>query len=240
MTPLAHRILKELTLPLKRRTFDDKCGLLSRMADVHCFECSDVIEVAKELGDYALRGKMDERMTFLPAPNTWIEFREGNERVGLLLQQGKSQFARVRCALVDQSYDIGMLVMGAIDRPYGLCLNDRRFDAVIYGLLAIINTPRIIGRTTHMPHAGLQKRLATARGFGAGKFPLRAWTEIKLKVGLPKIESADQEIWLNGTRALHFVRAHLRIRLGRLEFVSSHWRGDPALGIKQTRYRLVA
>jgi hypothetical protein len=41
----------------------------------------------------------------------------------------------------------------------------------------------------------------------------------------------------NGSpRALHFVRAHLRLRLGRVELVRPHWRGDAQLGIKRPAY----
>ena len=111
--------------------------------------------------------------------------------------------------------------------------------AWLYGLLAIINTPRVIMRRQHMPHAGLQRALIASRRI-TGKYPLLAWQELQLKVQPPDIDESDHEAHLTGARALHFCRAHLRIRLGRLELVSAHWRGDPALGIKQTRYRVVA
>jgi hypothetical protein len=110
----------------------------------------------------------------------------------------------------------------------------------LVALLAMINTPRVVGRRQHMPHAGLQKALARARQM-VGKSPLRAWSEIVLEVTPPDLHHDEdpRELRLSGAKALHFVRAHLRIRLGHLELVSSHWRGDPALGIKQTRYRVV-
>jgi hypothetical protein len=38
--------------------------------------------------------------------------------------------------------------------------------------------------------------------------------------------------------ALHHVRAHLRMRLGKVEVVRPHWRGDPALGIVISRHRV--
>ncbi|QPF81665.1 hypothetical protein IC762_17725 [Bradyrhizobium genosp. L] len=114
----------------------------------------------------------------------------------------------------------------------------RRLNTLLVPLLAMINTPRIIGRCQHMPHAGLARDLR--KRFGAGRFPLRAWTEIQLKVTPPEQGEGEAEAHLTGARALHFCRAHLRVRLGRLELVSSHWRGDPALGIKQSKYRLVS
>lgn len=110
--------------------------------------------------------------------------------------------------------------------------------ALIYAALAVINSPRIIGRLQHMPNRGLERRLT--RSLGAGKFPLHAWTEITLHVTPPKdmMDDPSIEAHYTGQRALHFCRAHLRVRLGRLEIVRSHWRGDPALGIKQSRYVL--
>jgi hypothetical protein len=108
----------------------------------------------------------------------------------------------------------------------------------IIASLALINTPRIIGRRQHMPHAGMQKKIAAGKKM-VGKFPLKAWTEIKLEVTPPVIDGTPHETRLTGGKALHFCRAHLRIRMGRLERVSAHWRGDPSLGIKQTRYSVI-
>src|SRR5262249_17130991 len=105
--------------------------------------------------------------------------------------------------------------------------------------LAIINTPHIVGRIAHSPHVGLQKGLARAFKI-PGKYPLQAWHEVKLRVAIPPEFSGEKtEAHLTGERALHFCRSYLRIRLGRLELVDSHWRGNPAFGIKQTQYRVV-
>lgn len=113
---------------------------------------------------------------------------------------------------------------------------------LMYAALSVINTPRVIGRRQHMPHAGLQRKLAQARGM-VGKFPLHAWTEIKLEVSPPRLDRSatgdPHEARLTGAKALHFCRCHLRVRLGQLELVSAHWRGDPALGMKQSRYKLL-
>lgn len=108
---------------------------------------------------------------------------------------------------------------------------------VLLGALACINTPRIIGRRTHLPHRGLERELLKRKAV-IGKFPLHAWTEILLDVTPPEEAKGlpDYEARLTGEKALHFVRAHLRIRLGKLEFVSSHWRGSVTNGIKRSRY----
>ena len=209
MTPLAHRITKELTLPLKRRTFDDRAGLLPRMSDVHCFEVSEVRALAEQLaGQFPVYG-VDARSTFLPAPKTWLEWLKPNrERVGLLISEQGDGTAGILIAELchDGSW-------GSYSREFGINLNysptDRRFEGLrrarvdlakmeyseefVLALLAIINTPRIIGRRQHMPHRGLERRLVAARA-AVGKFPLHAWTEIKLEVvGVPK--DATGEPW---------------------------------------------
>ena len=113
------------------------------------------------------------------------------------------------------------------------------FGGEVYSLLACINTPKVIGRRQRMPNAKLESRLMKQAGI-TGKYPLRAWTEIILEVGPPREDkNGIVEGRLTGTRALHFVRRFLRIRNGKLEMVSPHWRGDAAVGIKRSRYKAV-
>ena len=253
MTPLAHKIAKELTLRKRDRTFIDNADILSRFDEVHCFECSAVYGAARELAaDIFRRPCSADRLAFLPAApeRTWIEI---SPQLGFLLEDKGDGWARVTIATDKASLPFGEMALSdrlssaSADDPI-VRVSDRsplsQSETIammyqLYALLAMINTPRLIGRTTHMPHAGLQRALAKARGL-TGKFPLRAWTEIKLQVRPPIEEEGDEAIYLTGARALHFVRAHLRIRLGRLELVSAHWRGDASLGIKRSRYRLAA
>jgi hypothetical protein len=109
----------------------------------------------------------------------------------------------------------------------------------IYAALALINSPRIIGRRQHMPHERVEREKLKALGL-IGKFPLHAWTEIILKVAPPDERTGEpaSEAHLVGEKCLHFVRTFLRVRMGQLEYVESHWRGNPALGMKRSRYRL--
>lgn len=254
MTPLARRITKELTLPLKRRSFDDQAGVLAQMGDVHCFECTEVLALARLLKEKLPKYGIDERSTFLPAPKTWLEWREGQYRSAVLLVQNKT----ATMAAIFQSYEWGD-GFGSISTERDLSFSyvpvseqhpkrkeAREFlaacdesDEEILALLSIINTPRIIGRRQHMPHRGFERDLMRAMK-PVGKFPLHAWTEIKLEVAPPKDMRCDPSIEAHytGKRALHFCRAHLRISFGRLQIVTSHWRGDGSLGIKQSRYKL--
>lgn len=112
-------------------------------------------------------------------------------------------------------------------------------DFVAYGFLSLINSPRIISQRNHFPY-GRAEREALKKMPLVGKFPLRAWTEILLRVALPEDRSGEpsQEQHLTGEKCLHYCRTYLRIRHGMLEYVEGHWRGNPALGIKQSRYRL--
>lgn len=266
MTPLAMAITKQLTLPIKDRTFDDKCGLLDRMSDIHCFEVSEVFEairnVAFSIGNNPEFSKI-KTFAFLPAPRTWIEYKfENGDREGVLLDgfglDGLG--ARTYWACGSKKYNIfcsqstlkTAIILGS-DVPAMFQLDKiavaralpgesearmRGWTWWLYAALAFINTPRIIGRRQHMPHRGLEK--AMINRMGVGKFPLHAWTEIVLQVTPPRDVSGDASIEAHytGQRALHFCRAHLRLRNGQLEHVRAHWRGDPALGIKRSRYRL--
>lgn len=111
--------------------------------------------------------------------------------------------------------------------------------ALLYAMLSVINTPHVVGRRQHMPHRGFEKNLLRSRA-ASGSFPLRAWTEIILECSPPRDLSDCEgfEAHLTGAKCLHFCRAHLRVKFGRVEFVRAHWRGDASLGTKRSRYRI--
>jgi hypothetical protein len=113
-------------------------------------------------------------------------------------------------------------------------------DFVHYGFLSLINSPRIIGQRGHHPHERTARDVLKKLKL-AGKFPPRAWTEIMLKVA-PNPEDrsagAPKETHLTGERCLHYCRTYLRVRHGQLEYIEGHWRGNPHLGVKQSRYKV--
>jgi len=256
MTPLAHQIVKQLTLPVKDRTFVDNCGMLKLMADIHCFECNGIFDMAFELSKEMLRKDSGcKQLGFLPAPKTWIEYTaENGTRIGVLLIDRNDGFADVFWAGGNTNgLFISMEEKGQLRlRPsrfegelfprvmYGVSdVRDLAAAAILYAMLAIINSPRILGRRQFAPHRGLERDLVKQQPV-IGKFPLHAWTEIVLECSPPKDMShlPGYEAHLTGKKCLHFCRAHLRIKNGRVEFVKAHWRGDGALGIKQSRYVL--
>lgn len=268
MTPLAHRIVKELTLPLKDRTFNDAGGLLKKMSDIHCFDMSAVDEVVFDLATQFRNepAKMAGRLAFLPAPKTWIEIADRekcNARTGVLLEEvdhpklgrsavlshaseiefdsspGAMFMPLVGSDLLGKSFGWDPIIESNVRDDADLKRRHQviqNFMYVLYAHLALINTPRIVGRVKHLPHKGLERALIAKHG-SVGHWPLHAWHEIKLSITPPDAQPGEiEEGHLTGKKALHFVRQHLRIRLGKLEMVSSHWRGDAQLGIKRARY----
>lgn len=253
MTPLAHRIVKELLLPPAKRRFADGGDLLSAMRGCHCFDVSAVRPLMDDLltaWDKMTYLQASGGLAFLPAPLSWIEWDTPNYgRMGVLAAEHDRRAALI-FATQSMSMEIGTVpleeaadqfsrITGATDsiithKQAGVLIG------YVYAALAIINTPRIIGRRQHMPHRGLEKALMSQHKL-IGKFPLNAWTEILLEVTPPRDASGEEssEAHLTGKKALHFCRAHLRIQNGKLVAVRSHWRGDPALGMKQSRYKVI-
>jgi len=261
MTPLAHRIVKSLTLPVKDRCKTDFGDLMHKMDDVHCFDVTEVAQLIHDLGENIANGGVDVgAYCFLPAPKTWIEYGTPGGYVGKLLTETDAehfslQTAMTRVRLSDNSekelrgskYFVSEIIQRfksrqSHEKPEAGGrgeLIEIRNCAFEYAALALINTPRLIGRRQHMPHRGLERRLLKQQKL-LGHFPLHAWTEIKLEVTPPEDAggSPSTEAHLTGRKALHFCRAHLRVRDGRVAIVRGHWRGDAALGIKRSRYRL--
>lgn len=263
MTPLAHAIAVDNTLPLAARKYGALAQDIGLFDGLHFFEVSDVLPLLSEIGPKLIRGFShgQQHLAFLPAPRVLIEWRSsvaGAWRDALLIEAPNGEIASLRSVIMldsGQIHTTGTLARFPLnahpdlldcqikvrqDLPDETKSYARGMVANAYTFLAMINTPRVIGRRQHMPHAGLQRKLAASKGV-VGRFPLRAWTEMRLEVRPPRDESgsAPRQGWLTGERCLHFCRAHLRVWGGRLVQVSAHWRGNGALGIKQTRYAVV-
>lgn len=257
--------------------------ILAPFPSVKCFELSLADELITSLAQEAQKkSSLAESVAFLPAPATWLEFR--NTQGGplsieavLLVQKNDTTASCVSVGCYSIGGGIGFTVIPAGDLPLlgaadpdEFALNSAitmeelgnaprtpgtaYFDASkldldaalaleqnraywLYAALAIINSPKIVDRSTRPPSSGLQKRLA--RRFGA-PFQLLPWHEIFLDIRPPTTgEERGEGGRLTGPKALHFCRSFLRIRLGKLERVRAHWRGDPALGLSQASYRVM-
>lgn len=235
MTPLAYAIAKQAMIKPQKRTpvvdADTKQIIAPEtlVSDIHCFECTEVFDLAIDLAESGkLESVLDERI-FVPAPLTWIEHKDENGRHAWLMSDNP-----ITCRFITPAGDrFGVRTLDLSDKSDSTHL----MVGLILAMLAIINAPHIVCRETRHPHRELN-RLWERR---LRKAPLNAWQELKLRVSKP-IEIDDGEphaSHIGGRRALHFCRAHLRIREGHLEFVTSHWRGDPALGTRLTRYSVV-
>ena len=257
MTPLAQHIVRDGLLPPRSRSFVDKCGLLERMVDIHCFELSsEVVDIAVQMSRVDEDGfrAMVEDVSFLPASRTWVEWNDKQHRYGCLYV-GAGRGARVY--LADEQ--------GAGGKPIEIHLADAGGDPWLFGVpnafladekdgglvrlfltqlhahLALINAERVTGRVKHDPHRGLQRELLRRRG-NSGKYPLHAWHTVTLKVPPILQDMSDEppgQAGFTGSRVYHFVRAHNRWTGGRRIKVAEHWRGDPSMGVKRTRYALV-
>lgn len=266
MTPLAAFLAKQIAARPKHRKWiwaepANVAHLRQSMEDIHCFELTAALPMLADLAAmFKLNGPessevLFETYSFLPAPKTWIEWKHGSgNRIAVLFEQRDNSIAVGTFFCEKMAENLGTISTKSGDYyDYGgerhmptflTELGGQQTCAAIlsaaHSMLLLINSPRIIGRRQHMPNAGLERRLT--RSLAGGSFPLHAWTEILLKVSKPpEIDDGEpHEAHLTGRRALHFVRKHIRIRRGQLEYVSAHWRGDPSIGIKQSRYVVTA
>lgn len=265
MTPLATRIARELAKPVYSRRIEG-CGansLVQHFNGIHCFEVSEVIKTARDLHFKQLEDPLPKERLFYPAPKTWIEWRDTWTINAFLLFQPEPPRAPV---ILHASSDLGCKDFYVVKtstnalghwphrtHTYESADAELRWNArwqwmieissrePIAALLALINTPQIVGRRQHMPSRAQEYEVMKRRGSGV-QFPLRAWTEIRLEITPPRDAMLDEphEAHLTGAKARHFVRQHLRIQHGKLVTVKAHWRGDAALGIKQSRYTVTA
>lgn len=236
---LAHKIARELALPAAERRFAPNIWA-STFRDIHCFELSQVREQAHALArSMKEKGAVPERLMFLPAPCTWIEWAEPERGRLALLLADQADGTVLICPFEDG------IKLGSANPSRGtfgaawqhLPKSLPRVEWIAGAFLALINSPRLVGGVVHAPHAGLQRELVRKQKL-VGKFPLHAWTEITLRTGAAKA-GTDRETRLTGQTPLHFCRAHLQRYAGEWRLVASYWRGNPALGMKRTRYRVI-
>lgn len=278
MTPLAYDLLKDLTTPgafragaskiLDETNFiADRKSFWSAVIDAHFFDLSAVEPLVQDVSTkmreaFDSKSLFSDRLAFLPAPVTWLEFYFNGGRETLVLAPATNEpgaaamleiakhdsggfWMMMRAGgipLVGSNRVPGRHTQGINEQWQRYELDTPRSDPIAFralAALALINTPRIIGRRQHMPHERVERDKLKALKL-VGKFPLHAWTEIILKVAPPDVRTGEPatEGHLTGEKCLHFVRTFLRVRLGQLEYVESHWRGNPALGMKRSRYRL--
>jgi hypothetical protein len=240
------------------QTADD---LREMLAGIHCFEITAAVPLCDEL---TKMGQVQGAETvsdllrtglFLPAPKTWIEHLHKGARVAYLAEEHPGT-PWIQVTMFSEN--LPPVTLGALTAGNGVAAPGTRVrpgprflkiqlppeaTAPMLGnlsvFLVVINSPRIVGRRCHEPHKGLARAIKQHRDFRRA-FTLLPWHEIKLQIAKPADVDDDtpHRDQITGQRALHFVRKFLRIRLGRLEYVSAHWRGNPAFGIHRATYRV--
>ena len=264
MTPLASFLAKQIIARPKHRASDWRdsgklAQLTTALSDIHCFEVSACVDLMLDMLEHVVAdwepGKTEglyADFAFLPAPKTWVEWRDARTglRLAFLFEQVGDWRATATMFCHKWAKPAGQI---SLTSPYQHSVDGKQIvpawahstdnyaqDAMAFAhaFLPLLNSPHVVGRHSHMPNRSLERKLVQQM---AGSFPLRAWTELKLEVNKPiEIDDgAPHEAHLTGSRAFHFVRKHLRFKCGRLEYVKAHWRGDIALGVKQTRYTAV-
>lgn len=124
-------------------------------------------------------------------------------------------------------------------RRFGLeGLKDRldraKIGAFLAAICAMIATPRV---TTLAEHDLTKLNRAREK---RGHPPYLHYHDVNINIDdYLREKSAHQTTGDDeGGISMHHVRAHIRMRLGKVEFVRPHWRGDPARGIIITRRRV--
>jgi hypothetical protein len=255
------QIFEQKRLPVAQRTFDDQASLLSALDDVHCFDVSEAMPIAEAMVvEMVVANDFEMSLAFLPAPKTWLECVVNGRRIGVLLSEFRGG-AKCIIATSEGAARSDVLMLGA-EASIELQRIHRRRDALVqlgvpaeelhdrlqlngdtgFGLtllafLALINGPGLCPQRKLHHSRPVAKRLGLRVN---GSFPLLAWTELTLRVG-----EGEQKSWTGGRQGgrtdmmpLHFVRAHRRRINGEWRKIEAFWRGNAALGIKQTRYKL--
>lgn len=261
MTPLAHSLASQLLAPQKNTFWGTHNDTLRHfLSNAHFFDVSATAPLLRETTEIVKKmpeqdaDEMIGRCAFLPAPMTWIEWKNplvDGGRIALLAVE-KGDWAHVvhiwehgsgntgRISLRDstwQTEEVFTPVPPKLSAQVGRDLF-RQLLMHLHFWLLLINSPQIIDRAQHKAHAGMQKKLRHSLGQKA--FQLKGWTEIKLRVAKPSdIDDGEPHTsYITGKRALHFCRKHIRVRHGKLEYVRSHWRGTPESGIVRSRYKV--
>lgn len=202
---------------------------------------------------------------FLPAPVTWLEWERPTHRVGWLLtgHNGSIHAGEAVLAISMPGHPIYPFFFefnlpdttrrAVVPVPGGdlaavrihnlLRLNERPIKGVgdnfwvyiqsLLAALALINTPRIADLQAGPDLSRLNKTRVSR-----GKEPLVTWRDVHINLDqeLTRTRTGSRGV---GITALHFVRAFMRVRLGKVELVRPHHRGNPRNGIVNKRYHVV-
>jgi hypothetical protein len=176
-----------------------------------------------------------------PSKFTWIEIKRDNHYLGILVHDIEDQLCTIGFAdeiqspgIIEKQVDDKFVLRRELKHSY-TANEDLLFQkTTLFAAAALItiNAPYGIEKTKVAAHKGFAKNLVR-KGFAKPK----PYTIISLS------KSAPAHLTGAGTghhKAFHFVRSHLRhYNNGLTSKVKAHWRGDPALGILKTDYKVI-
>lgn len=231
-----------------RTMFVEDC----RVMRVH----NDVIELAGGIVHDEHKLKAAAPYIFLPAYRTWMEWEDDHGKLAMFFDgrgdsvtQGHGMFLSKRhidtieeMVSIPFTYDLEAYLVEVIDAPTFILSDELRakyieamptLKPIIFAILALINSPKII-RSTAVDLSKLNKRREAQ-----GRYTFHPHHEVRLNVDKRVIKTVAGESD-GASKCLHFVRTHLRFvpSQGGYTMVMPHWRGDPALGIRDTHYNV--
>jgi hypothetical protein len=210
-----------------------------------------VVEAAEDFADTQKVVSAALDYVFLPAEITWIEWRGGHQgnvagsnRHGLLLMgqgEGKAALSVGQGAYVfDGSggrplhrpihFDLHDYVFRNTPVP-GEILPDEvirvthRMGRFLVCALALINTPRISQLIEH----NIDEKLNRAR-VKRGKVPLLSWRDVTIRPDVGWSPKPTHQEGSTGEKRRHHVRTFMRLKMGKVEIVKPHWRGNREKG----------
>lgn len=213
-----------------------------------------VVEAAEEFAasQKVVQSALD--YIFLPAETTWIEWRGGSAghqrsgRHGLLLVgtgEGKAALSVGQGAYVFDSIIPGQ-PDDVLHEPIGFDLHDfifrkitvpgeptrpedyeevERLGRFLVCVLALINTPRVSQLIAH----NIDEKLNRSR-LKRGKFPLLSWHDVTIRPDVGWAPRPTHEEGTTGEKRRHHVRTFMRLKMGKVEIVKPHWRGNREKG----------
>lgn len=218
----------------------------SRVLRVH----RDVLDLAKLLVEEEAKLAAAAPFIFFPAIDSWIEWEDEQGKLGFYFHGKQESVTEGFGFLTVQRHDEDNPVMLPLsfDTPgYRLEANPApsttfqqrltfgaaavQVKPVVFAILALINSPKLI-RQRPIDVSRINKKRASL-----GRYCFHPHHEVRLDVD-KRIISTVSGSGDGTSRALHFVRTHLRFRRGQYELVRPHWRGDPAMGIRDASYRI--
>lgn len=211
----------------------------------------DVIELAGAIVHDEAKLKAAAPYIFFPAYDTWLEWRDERGKIGMYFHGPGESVTDGQGIMTMQDHgdpESGVLIplqfhlpqydVKALPSPTTPLATRIQFEEaagklkpIVYAILAMINSPKLI-RTTPVDVSRINKRREAL-----GRYSFHPHHEVRLDIDKRIIKTTAGH-GDGASKCLHFVRTHLRLVQGQYILVRPHWRGDPALGIRDTHYRV--